>query len=350
MKRKGSRLLLLVLFCLSVLAGAGCGNKAGTVIPSKDTSASGELQKIIITEPARGELWAPIYVAQTLGYFKEAGLDVEFQTVSGADSGAPVIAGQAQFGFMGIEMPIGVTEAGQGVKVLLSTTQRFPYCFMSKKAFSTIPSLKGQTVAGGAARSGSPTAWVRACLKYGGLDPDKDVNLVAMKPGSLNAAMAAGDIQACNGSGIAIHTLVEQGAQILVDGRDPVVFKSITGSENYEMYIMFATDKYIAENPETVQKVVTACTRGLKWVNEHETEAIVDALLPLFPDKKADLLISIKDAKDYKIFSQNGRHSEAGFNAALKMAKESGMISGNVAAEKIYDESFLNKAWATLGK
>lgn len=50
------------------------------------TEDKGDLQKIIFTEQIRGYHWAPAYLAQTLGYFAEEGLDAEFQTIKGGDA------------------------------------------------------------------------------------------------------------------------------------------------------------------------------------------------------------------------------------------------------------------------
>jgi len=350
MKRRTLSLLLVGVLCLSMLAGAGCSKKDAS---KSQTSEAGktELQKITITEPARGDLWGPIYIAQTQGYFKEAGLDVEFQTVTGGDPGAPVLAGEAQFGFRGIEMPITVVSAGQDVKVLVSTSRKFPYTLIAQgPKFTTIQSLKGQTIAG-STPSGSLTAFIKACVGYGGLDSKTDVSIPNMQSSSYIAAMKNGNVAACCGSnGYIINKLMANGGVMLVDGRDTETFKKIMGSDTYEMYIMFATDKYIKENPETVQKVVTASARGIQWINGHSTEEIVEALLPLFPDRKEELLISVADSKKYGQYSTDGKHTESGYKAALKLSKLAGIITEDIPAEKIYNETFLDNAWKQLGK
>ncbi|MDO0821250.1 ABC transporter substrate-binding protein [Desulfosporosinus nitroreducens] len=349
MKRKGFLVSLIVLLGFVMVVLAGCSNKAGTKTTSGEATKTDVLQKITITEPARGDLWAPIYLAQTLGYFKEAGLDVDFQTVTGGDPGAPVLVGEAQFGLRGIEMPLIVTQAGKEVKVLVSTSQKFPYAFIAQgPKFTTIESLKGQVV-GASTPSGSPTAWIKACLSYGGLDPSTDVQLPSMQNSAYIAAMKNGNVAAvCGSNGYLVNKLMANGGVMLVDGRDTEVFKKIMGSETYEMYIMFATDKYIKENPETVQKVVTACAKGIQWVNMHSTEEIEEALLPLFPDRREELLISIADSKKYDLYSKDGKHTKTGYQAALKLGEYAGIVTQEVPEEKIYNETFLDTAWNTL--
>ena len=80
----------------------GTVDRAETDGQNTDTN-TGDLEKIVFTEDVRGYHWAPAYLAQTLGYFKEEGLDAEFQTIKGGDATAPVLSGDAQFCLKGVE-------------------------------------------------------------------------------------------------------------------------------------------------------------------------------------------------------------------------------------------------------
>ncbi|UNC90849.1 ABC transporter substrate-binding protein [Candidatus Contubernalis alkaliaceticus] len=340
-------LFLLLIAGVLMIMLVGCADETAS---TNNDQKPAQLQEIVITEPARGVLWGPIYVAQTLGFFEEAGLTADIQTISGGDPAAAVFSGDAQFGFRGVEMPMMATEAGQNVKILVSTSQRFPYAMIGQgPEFTTVESLKGQVVAG-STPSGSPTAWVKACLAYYGLDPDQDVDLTMVPGPGIISALKTGDVVAgCGWNGSIIQMILENDGVILVDGRDTTVFKEMMGSETYEMYIMFATDEYIAENPETVQKVVTAVAKGIKWIDEHTIEEIAEALAPFFMDEET-LLIDIEEAKKYEQFTVDGKHTESGYQAALKLAKSVGAISSDIPVDKIYDESFLDKAWEEIGR
>lgn len=126
-------LALLLTLTLSLGLLAGCGGPSEPAPEEEPTSAQsgtedkGDLQKIIFTEQIRGYHWAPAYLAQTLGYFAEEGLDAEFQTIKGGDATTAVLSGDAQFCLKGIETALMVNEAGQGCKVILSATQKYPY-------------------------------------------------------------------------------------------------------------------------------------------------------------------------------------------------------------------------------
>ena len=144
-------LALLLTLTLSLGLLAGCGGPSEPAPEEEPTSAQsgtedkGDLQKIIFTEQIRGYHWAPAYLAQTLGYFAEEGLDAEFQTIKGGDATTAVLSGDAQFCLKGIETALMVNEAGQGCKVILSATQKYPYQLIgANESYSTLDSLKGK--------------------------------------------------------------------------------------------------------------------------------------------------------------------------------------------------------------
>lgn len=68
-----------------------------------------ELTKVKVAEVAHSIFYAPQYIADSLGYFEEEGLDVEIILTSGADKvTAAVLSGDVQIGFSGSEATIYV--------------------------------------------------------------------------------------------------------------------------------------------------------------------------------------------------------------------------------------------------
>ena len=57
-------------------------------------------KKITVAEVAHSIFYTPMYVADSLGYFDDFGLDVDITLTSGADAvAAAVMSGDAQIGF-----------------------------------------------------------------------------------------------------------------------------------------------------------------------------------------------------------------------------------------------------------
>lgn len=342
-------LSLVLLLSVSFLSGCGSKEKESS---GETAETSEELETIVFTEPVRGYHWAPAYLAQTLGYFEEVGLQAEFQTVSGADASAPVFSGDAQFGLRGVEMALIAAEKEQGCKILVSTTSRYPYQLVgANEQYSTVQSLKGGAIAGGQGASSAPHAFSKAILLHEGFTPDVDVSVLSMKSSAYVAAMESGGIQAAVSTNPwAAKTLMENGGVVIVDGSDEKTMQDLMGTTTYELFMIFTSDQYIEENPETVQKTVTAIAKAIQWMNKASAEDIATELEPLFEGKYEEILYSAQVDKENRLHNSTGYHSDSGYAAALELTKLSGAINTDIPADKVYDESFLDLAWQELSK
>ena len=329
-------LALLLTLTLSLGLLAGCGGPSEPAPEEEPTSAQsgtedkGDLQKIIFTEQIRGYHWAPAYLAQTLGYFAEEGLDAEFQTIKGGDATTAVLSGDAQFCLKGIETALMVNEAGQGCKVILSATQKYPYQLIgANESYSTLDSLKGKAIAGGLSANSGPTSFIKACVNSAGLNADTDVSLPNVASSGYLAAMDQDEIQAAVSTNPwSAKQLLDAGGVVIVDGTDDAEIESIIGSSSYELFTVITSDALIQSDPELVQKAVNAMAKAMQ----------------------EELLYDAQYDQERKVASFTGYHTKSGFEAAVSLTKLAGGITGDPTEEQIYDESFLDKAWETLEK
>ena len=351
-------LALLLTLTLSLGLLAGCGGPSEPAPEEEPTSAQsgtedkGDLQKIIFTEQIRGYHWAPAYLAQTLGYFAEEGLDAEFQTIKGGDATTAVLSGDAQFCLKGIETALMVNEAGQGCKVILSATQKYPYQLIgANESYSTLDSLKGKAIAGGLSANSGPTSVIKACVNSAGLNADTDVSLPNVASSGYLAAMDQDEIQAAVSTNPwSAKQLLDAGGVVIVDGTDDAEIESIIGSSSYELFTVITSDALIQSDPELVQKAVNAMAKAMQWMETASPEDIAQKLLPLFEGAEEELLYDAQYDQERKVASFTGYHTKSGFEAAVSLTKLAGGITGDPTEEQIYDESFLDKAWETLEK
>ena len=95
-------LLLIVLITIGIFMGKG-----------KDNSDD-NLTKITVAEVAHSIFYTPMYVADSLGYFEDEGIDADIILTSGADAvAASVMSGDAQIGFCGSEQSIYIYNGGE---------------------------------------------------------------------------------------------------------------------------------------------------------------------------------------------------------------------------------------------
>lgn len=344
-------LLLSLTLCLGLLAG--CGQQEAA--PEEDPSAAqtgGELEKVVFTEDVRGYHWAPAYLAESLGYFEEEGLDVSFETIKGGDATTPVLSGDAQFCLKGIETALMVNEAGQGCKIVLSATQKYPYQLIGCGAeYTTIDSLRGGLVAGGLSTNSGPYSFAMACLNNAGLTPGTDVEISTMASAGYAAAIANGELQgAVSTNPWSAKNLLDLGGVVIVDGTDSEVIKGIIGSDSYELFTVITSDALIESNPELVQKAVNAMTKALKWMESASPEEIAEQLQTIFECTPEELLYDAQYDKEHEMANYTGYHTDSGFEAGLTLTKLAGGITSDLTADQIYDETFLDKAWEAIGQ
>lgn len=82
MKKRVVAVMLIAV--MTTLLAVGCGEKNSNQKEENSTKTEDtqkELEKITVTEPVRGILWAPVYAAKELGYFEEEGLDVDITAI-----------------------------------------------------------------------------------------------------------------------------------------------------------------------------------------------------------------------------------------------------------------------------
>lgn len=76
---------------------------------NKSDSNEKNLTKVKVAEVAHSVFYAPQYLADSLGYFEEEGLDVEITLAAGADAViAAVLSNEVDIGFCGTEATIYV--------------------------------------------------------------------------------------------------------------------------------------------------------------------------------------------------------------------------------------------------
>lgn len=342
MKKRVVATLLMLAMATTLVVGCGDskGEKTEKGENKTEASTTTELQKLTVSEPVRGILWAPVYVAKELGYFEEEGLDVDIAAIQSDMPSAPVMAGEAQIGLWGPEMVCKLVQDGQDIQLFYTCTDKYPFSFFLAKDINSVEDLKGTAV--NAAISGSsPRAYVRSILRNAGLDADGDATYVNMKNSAVLAALESGEIKATYATPELSAQLIEAGYEPTIDIHKPEVHKEIIGSETYEMYICYAKKSYIDENPETIQHFVNACYKAAQYLDKSSIDDIVKTLKDPFQGME-NLEQVVKECKDF--WSPDGLFTDSGVKAINNMAKEAGLITEDVDRAALINETFVEKA------
>jgi NitT/TauT family transport system substrate-binding protein len=220
--------------------------------------------------------YAPFYVAVEKGYFKEAGLEIEFDYKFETDGVALVGAGELPFAVASGEQVLLARAKGLPVTYVAAWYQEYPVSVVAKsEAGILVPQdLKGKKI-GLPGLFGANYIGLRALLNAGELTENdvtldaigfNQVELVAAGQQDIIVGYAANEPIQLKAQGIAVTEMrVADYAQLAANG-------------------LLAGEKVIAENPEFVRAFIGAFLRGLEdtITNPEEAFKLSEAHIPGF--------------------------------------------------------------------
>lgn len=337
------KLIAILMSIMMIGSIAGCENQ--TADSAGVNNEEPALTKIRISE-FRGINWASAYVADSLGYFKEEGLDPEFVIYKdGPIAFQGMHAGDSDFCLLSAEPVMRAYDEGMESYMILTNTNNRTYAFATNSDIKTVEELKGKTVFAGMPGS-APYSFVLSLLKGAGLS-ENDVNFVNMEYGAAVIALAEGQT---DGIFFDIYNKKEledavPNVNILVDATDKAEHIKLYGSEYCETTIVTTTKKYAEENPETVQKFVNASSKALDWISKNSTEDVAEVLLPYFEGMdKQQIIDKFETVKTS--FSETGEIHEEGYKTVEDFCLEQGLISKAIGFENIIPTKFIENALA----
>ena len=136
-----------------------------------------KLERFILSNSTLSESRAPLYIAQDLKLFEKFGLDAQIVNIRGsAINNAALMAGEIQMAVA--NGTIAITAAARGAPIVIVGTIGPTRYSLISRALTSIQQLKGKTIGIGGFGIGDYFV-VRRLLPKLGLNPDKDVALVA---------------------------------------------------------------------------------------------------------------------------------------------------------------------------
>lgn len=313
-----------------------------------------ETAKLRITIGGKAFLqYAPVTIAERLGFFKDAGLDPEILDVSGgAKALQALVAGSAELTAGAFDHTIQMHAKGQQIVglVLFGRHPTFALALRKERAadYRDPSSLRGMTI--GVTALGSQTQFmVEYIAQQAGVSPS-DISFVSVGGGTgAVAAIRNGAVDAVVTGEPALTTLTAAGdVKLVADTRTNDGTIGIFGGL-YPSGTIYARSDFIERNPRTLEAFALAMVRALQWINRASAEDIADALPEEWakPDRGL-FLASIRGTRD--MFSPDGRFSVEGARIALHVLStvDPQLRGVHVDLAATYTNTFVDKALQTL--
>jgi NitT/TauT family transport system substrate-binding protein len=295
--------------------------------------------------------YLPLTICERLGYFKEQGLDVTINDFrGGAQSLQALVGGSVDVVTGAYEHTIRMQAKGQDIRAVIELG-RFPGIVVGVRrekaaSYKSAADLKGMKI-GVSAPGSSTNFFVMYLMSKAGLKP-ADASYIGVGIGpSAVVAIKKGEIDALSNLDPMITKLEQDGdIKIVADSRTEEGTRAIFGGSN-PAAVLYIKQDFIEKNPNTVQALVNAFHKTLKWLEQATPEQIA-ATVPeeYFLGDKALYLAAVKANKP--VYSLTGLIPAAGIKSAADMllAFDDELKSAKVDLAKTFDDRFVKKAAA----
>ena len=325
---------------ISVIAAA-C---AALAIPLSLAGCADGGDVVKINEVTHSVFYAPMYLADALGYFEDEGFEVEFTNGGGADNTmAAVLSGSADIGFCGPEAALYVAIGGSAdmPKVFGQLTKRDGSFLVARTPEENFKwsDLDGKEILAGR-KGGVPAMTFEYVIDELGVDAklnyDVDFNY-------MTAAFESGIADYC--------TMFEPTASDYQSEGKGYIVASVGEQSGEIPYTCFAAkESYINANPEKIEGLLRAVTKAIKFTMEESAQTVSKYLVSYFDGtSEASLANSVQAYKDIDAWVTNMAMEESAFTRLQDVIENSGELERRVdfaeliltdAAQKAYDEVY----------
>lgn len=246
--------------------------------------------------------FAPVFVAQEKGFFKDAGLDVELVEVDSKQLLDVLITNKVDASAAGLASIAGMEIEKSGLIKMFgvggeSTNGETVSALLVRKdsPIQKIDDLKGKTVATDAAKN---IAGIKLIFSKIGIDPDKDIKIMEVGKEVIAQALINKQIDA-----IYAH----QPTPAILAGKFDVriIETNLRAKYIVDPYwnaaLVVVTSEFAKNNPQTIKKLFDAYDNAIKFIrnNPDETKQISIKYTPLTEDVIKNVgLISMLSPKE----------------------------------------------------
>lgn len=308
-----------------------------------------ELKTVKLNEVTHSIFYAPMYLADSLGYFKDEGIKIDLTNGGGADKVmSAVLSGESDVGFCGPEAALYVLAGGSSdvPTVFGQLTKRDGSFLVSRK---DEPDFKWTDLAGkeilAGRKGGVPAMTFEYVLNQNGLYDKQDVTLnfdVAFN--LMTSAFEAGTADYC--------TMFEPTASEYQKAGKGYVVASVGEASGEIPYTCFiAKQSWLDKNKDTTEGFLRAVTKAVKYVQENSAETIAPYLVPYFDSTSLDsVTTSLKSYKSIDSWVTNMAMTEDSFNRLQDVIDNAGELPKRVEFNQLIDNSYAQKAYEEIYK
>jgi sulfonate transport system substrate-binding protein len=267
----------------ALVAVSGCSSKASHTTSQQHAGATSGAKIRVMVGGLNKQIYLPFMLAERLGYYSAAGLDVQLSDEpAGSDATTAMLAGQVD-GVGGFyDHTIALQALGKSAESVVSMLQvpgEVELCRTDLKSqIHSAADWKGRNL--GITDTGSSTDFLTQYLaEKNGVSPSSTHRIGVQAGPTFIAAIEHKNIDCGMTSEPTVSQMLSTGKVfVLYDTRTAAGAKMAFGGD-YPATSLYLTTSYVKAHQATVQKLVNAYVKTLKWIQSH-TAAQIAAQMP----------------------------------------------------------------------
>ena len=309
----------------------------------KDNGKDG-VTTLKLNEVTHSVFYAPLYLADSLGYFAEEKIEIELTNGGGADNVmASVLSGDSDIGFCGPEAALYVLIGGSSdvPTVIGQLTKRDGSFLVSRKDEPNFSwdQLKGKEILAGR-KGGVPAMTFEYILNQNGMRDGTDLTLnydVAFN--LMTSAFEAGTADYC--------TMFDPVAYEYEAAGKGYVVASVGEASGEVPYTCFiAKNSWLEKNDDTAKGFLRAVCKAVKYVNENNGATIAPNLTKYFEGvSEQSLAASVERYKSIDAWSNTLAMTEEGFDRLQDIIENAGELTRRAKMNEMVDNTYVNAVY-----
>ncbi len=268
-------------------------------------------------------IYLPATLAQELGYYKEAGLNVTLLDFPGGAKSLEALMGGSTDVVCGFyDHTIQMAAQGKDLRAFVAML-RYPGLVLASPEVAIIEGLKGKTV--GVSAPGSSThMFLNYLLVKHGVKPEEVSNASIGMSATAVGAVTHNKVDAAVMTDPALAIVRKQmpGLHLLADTRTAEGVRSVFGVESYPSAVLYSKAEWVDKNRDTAKQLAGAILKTLSWMSAHSPEEIREKMPPSFRTEDAATDIEVLRTAQ-AMLSTDGKFTPEAVEAVYKVLSTS---------------------------
>ena len=318
-----------------------------TLLPLSSCKKDDEITTVRLNEVTHSVFYAPLYLADALGYFAEEKIEIELTNGGGADNVmASVLSGDSDIGFCGPEAALYVLVGGSTdvPTVIGQLTKRDGSFLVSRNPEPNFKweDLKGKEILAGR-KGGVPAMTFEYVLNNHKLQDGIDLTLnydVAFN--LMVSAFEAGTADYC--------TMFDPTAYEYEAAGKGYVVASVGEASGEVPYTCFiAKNSWLNKNGETAEGFLRAVTKAVKYIHEIPSTTVAPYLTKYFEGvSEQSISASIDRYRQIDAWRTELTMTEDSFNRLQDIIENAGELSRRASLHELTDNSYAEKVYKEI--